>query len=62
MGNKQQDEGNLEQARGTVKEKVGDWTDNEKMEYAGKLDKGKGKLREGVGDVREEVDERRDDR
>jgi len=57
MGNEQQNEGNLEQARGTAKEKVGDWTDNEKMEYEGKLDQGKGKLREGVGDVREELED-----
>ena len=61
MGNDQQNEGNLEQARGTFKEKVGDWTDNEKMEYEGKLDQGKGKVREGVGDVRDELeDETRD--
>lgn len=57
MGNEQQNEGNLEQARGSIKEKVGDWTDNEKMEYEGKLDQGKGKVREGVGDVREELEE-----
>lgn len=58
MGNEQQNEGNLEQARGTVKEKVGDWTGNEKMEHEGKLDEGKGKLREGVGDVREEIEDK----
>jgi uncharacterized protein YjbJ (UPF0337 family) len=59
MGNEQQNEGKLEQARGTVKENVGKAIDNEQMEYEGKLDQGKGQVREGVGDVREEVDERR---
>ena len=61
MGNEQQNEGNLEQARGTAKEKVGDWTDNEKMEYEGKLDQGKGKVREGVGDVRDELEDKTHD-
>jgi len=56
MGNEQQNEGNLEQARGTVKEKVGDWTGNEKMENEGKWDEGKGKVREGVGDVRDAIE------
>jgi len=61
MGNDQQNEGNFEQTRGTVKEKVGDWTDNEKMEYEGKLDQGKGKVREGVGDVRDELEDKTHD-
>jgi uncharacterized protein YjbJ (UPF0337 family) len=57
MGNEQQNEGNLEQLRGTVKEKVGDATDNEQMEREGEFDQAKGKLREGVGDVREDVED-----
>ena len=61
MGNEQQREGKLEQARGTIKENVGDALDNEQMEYEGKLDQGKGQVREGIGDVREEVDEARED-
>lgn len=61
MGNEQQREGKLEQARGTIKEKVGDAIDNEQMEYEGKLDQGKGHVREGIGDVREEVEETRED-
>jgi uncharacterized protein YjbJ (UPF0337 family) len=59
MGNEQQNEGKLEQARGTIKENVGKAIDNEQMEYEGKLDQGKGNVREGVGDVREDWDKNR---
>jgi uncharacterized protein YjbJ (UPF0337 family) len=60
MGNEQQNEGKLEQARGTVKETVGDLTGNEKMENEGKWDQAKGNVREGVGDVREGIDDAMD--
>ncbi|MEP7378390.1 MAG: CsbD family protein [Chloroflexota bacterium] len=56
MGNEQQNEGRMEQARGTIKETVGDATNNEKMQREGEYDKAKGNVREGVGDVREGVD------
>lgn len=52
MGNEQQNQGNWDQAKGAIKERVGDLTDNEKMEHEGKLDQAKGKVEEGVGDVR----------
>jgi uncharacterized protein YjbJ (UPF0337 family) len=58
MGNEQQNEGKLEQMRGTVKENVGKAIDNEQMEYEGKLDQGKGNVREGVGDVRAYIQKR----
>ena len=61
MGNEQQNEGRMEQARGTIKETVGDLTDNERMQREGEYDKAKGNVREGVGDVREEVDRKVDD-
>ncbi len=61
MGNEQQNEGRLEQARGTIKEKVGEATDNERMQREGEYDKAKGNIREGVGDVREDVDKKVDD-
>ena len=61
MGNEQQNEGRMEQARGTVKETVGDLTDNERMQREGEYDKAKGNIREGVGDVREDVDRTVDD-
>ena len=61
MGYEQQNEGRMEQARGTVKETVGDLTDNERMQREGEYDKAKGNIREGVGDVREDVDRTVDD-
>ena len=61
MGNEQQNEGKMEQARGTIKETVGDLTDNERMEREGEYDKAKGTVREGVGNVREDVDNTLDD-
>jgi uncharacterized protein YjbJ (UPF0337 family) len=56
MGNEQQNEGRLEQARGTIKEKVGQVTDNERMQREGEYDKAKGNVREGIGDAREGID------
>jgi uncharacterized protein YjbJ (UPF0337 family) len=61
MGNDEQLEGKLEQARGTVKENVGDAIGNEQMEYEGKWDQAKGNVREGVGDVKEGLDEATED-
>ena len=60
MGNEQQNEGQWDQLKGSVKEGVGDATDNEKMEYEGKWDQAKGKVEEGVGNAREAWD-RKDD-
>jgi uncharacterized protein YjbJ (UPF0337 family) len=57
VDNDQQREGKLEQARGTVKEHVGDATGNEQMEHEGKVDQGKGNVREGVGDIKKEWDD-----
>jgi uncharacterized protein YjbJ (UPF0337 family) len=57
MGNEQQNEGRFEQVRGTVKEAIGDATNNERMQYEGELDKAKGNVREGVGDVREGLED-----
>jgi uncharacterized protein YjbJ (UPF0337 family) len=61
MGNEQQNEGRMEQARGEIKDTVGDLTDNERMEREGEYDKAKGTVREGVGDIREDVDNTVDD-
>ena len=61
MPNEQQVEGNLEQARGNVKETIGDAIDNDKMENEGKWDQAKGNVREGVGDLREGIDDAADD-
>ena len=61
MGDEQQNEGKLEQARGTVKENVGDAIGNERMEREGEMDQAKGHVREGVGDLKEGVDNAADD-
>jgi uncharacterized protein YjbJ (UPF0337 family) len=60
--NENQARGQWDQAKGSVKETVGDALDNEQMEYEGKLDQGKGEIREGVGDLQEKVDEDWNDR
>ncbi|HUP83960.1 MAG TPA: CsbD family protein [Candidatus Limnocylindria bacterium] len=61
MGNEQQNEGRMEQIRGDIKDKVGDATDNERMEREGEWDKAKGTVREGIGDAREGVDNAADE-
>lgn len=45
-------QGNLDQASGTVKEKVGEATDNPDMQDEGTLEKLKGKVQDKVGDVK----------
>jgi len=61
MGNDQQNEGKLEQARGNIKEGVGDSIGNDKMANEGRMDQAKGDVREGVGNLREGVDNAADD-
>jgi uncharacterized protein YjbJ (UPF0337 family) len=61
MGNEQQNEGKLEQARGNIKEGVGDAIGDEHMQREGELDQAKGQVREGVGDVREGIDKAAND-
>jgi uncharacterized protein YjbJ (UPF0337 family) len=56
MGNEQQREGKWDQARGSVKETVGDLTGNEQMEREGHAERAMGTVREGVGNVREGVE------
>ena len=61
MGNEQQNEGKLEQARGNIKEGVGDAIGDKKMEREGQVDQAKGHVKEGVGDLKEGVDKAADD-
>jgi uncharacterized protein YjbJ (UPF0337 family) len=61
MGNDQQNEGKLEQARGNIKEGLGDALGNDRMQREGEYDQAKGQVREGVGDLREGVDKAADD-
>lgn len=50
-----------EQAKGKIKETIGDLTDNEQLEAEGRLDQGKGKFKEGVEDVKDGVAEKFND-
>jgi len=61
MGNEQQNEGKLEQAKGHIKEDVGEAVGNERMQREGEMDQAEGHVREGVGDARESVDRAADD-
>ncbi|MGH2344922.1 MAG: CsbD family protein [Chloroflexota bacterium] len=45
--------GKVEQGTGSVKEKVGQATDNHEMEAEGRNDRDEGKLREAAGTMRE---------
>lgn len=42
-----------EEAKGKVKESVGDMTDNEQLEAEGRVDQGKAEVKQGVEDVKE---------
>jgi len=61
MGNEQQNKGMWDKAAGTVKEEVGDLTDNKKMEYEGKIQQGEGEVREGIGNAQENLERHADD-
>ena len=50
-------EGQWDQAKGVVKENVGDAIDNEQMENEGKLDQATGQVKEGVGNIKEGIDD-----
>ena len=50
--NKDELEGKYEQAKGKVKEKVGDWTDNESLENEGRADQAEGETQETWGKVK----------
>jgi uncharacterized protein YjbJ (UPF0337 family) len=45
--------GNVDQAKGEVKEQWGHLTDDDSKVAEGKIDKVKGKVREGVGNVKD---------
>jgi uncharacterized protein YjbJ (UPF0337 family) len=47
--------GNMDQAKGRVKEAAGDLTDNDRLKSEGKTDKAKGKVKEGVDRVADAV-------
>lgn len=53
--NKDEVEGKYDQAKGKVKEKVGDWTDNERLENEGRADQAEGETQETWGKVKRGV-------
>jgi uncharacterized protein YjbJ (UPF0337 family) len=61
LGNEQQNEGRWDQAKGDIKEGVGDAIGNDQMKREGQWDQTKGQGKEAVGDVREGVDKAADD-
>jgi len=61
MANKEQIEGEYDQAKGRVKQAAGDLTDNPNLKAEGSWDKVKGAVKEGVGDVKQAVHNATDD-
>lgn len=61
MINKNEAAGKAEQAKGTVKEKVGEWTNNPDLEAEGEVDQASGKLRETAGKVQHKAEDVVDD-
>ena len=53
--NKDQVNGRMEQAKGSVKEAAGKVVGNEKLEAEGKVDKAAGETQATYGDVKEDV-------
>ena len=52
---KEEIKGKAEQAKGYVKEKVGQATNDPDLEAEGTADRAAGKVREGVGEVKDKV-------
>jgi uncharacterized protein YjbJ (UPF0337 family) len=55
MWNKNEREGNLDQAKGRVKQAVGDLTGNDKLKAEGKIDETMGKVKTAVGEAQKKV-------
>ncbi|MDA1360706.1 CsbD family protein [Glycomyces luteolus] len=58
MGGVDKAKDKAEQLKGHVKEKIGDATDNERLENEGRAEKLKGKAKEKAHDLREEADDK----
>ena len=55
--NKDLDQGTLDQAKGRVKQAVGDLTDDKDLKNEGKVDEGAGKVKEFLGDTKNKADD-----
>ena len=61
MINKDEAAGKLEKGKGTIKEKVGEWTGDAELETEGQADQVAGTVREKVGTVQRKAEETVDD-
>jgi uncharacterized protein YjbJ (UPF0337 family) len=59
--NKDEAAGKLEQSKGTIKEKVGEWTGDAELESEGVVDQATGTVREKSGTVQRKTEETVDD-
>lgn len=57
MWNKDELEGKGKQIKGTVKEKIGEWTGNEQLEREGEADQAAGEAQEDFGQARRKAGE-----
>ncbi len=55
--NKDEAEGKYDQAKGTVKDKVGEWTGNDRLEAEGEADRASGETQETWGKFKRGVSE-----
>jgi uncharacterized protein YjbJ (UPF0337 family) len=62
MANRNEVEGEFDQAKGKVKQTVGDVTDNEQLQAEGAFDRVKGAVKEGAGKVQDAVKDATDGR
>jgi uncharacterized protein YjbJ (UPF0337 family) len=58
---KDKTEGKFDQAKGKVKEEVGDAMGDRSTEWSGKAEQAKGHVKEGIGEVKDGVDEAGDE-
>lgn len=55
--NQDEIKGKAEQAKGKVKEKVGEWTDDPELEAEGIVDQASGEVREKVGTAKRKAED-----
>ena len=60
MINKDEAAGKMEQMKGKVKDKAGEWTDDPALEAEGEADQVEGKVRETLGTGKRKVEEAAD--
>jgi uncharacterized protein YjbJ (UPF0337 family) len=57
MWNKNERDGKIDQAKGRVKQAVGDLTDNDDLKAEGQVDEAGGKVEEAVGQLQQDAAE-----